>query len=152
MKMIFGAIGGMKIGRGNRSSRRKPTPAPLCAFGNVMTSASFQGFGKSDSRRQRLNKYVRCTSGRCLMHSFRILSSPQALRNFNTFVNLCMPRGLTFPVGVPSTDAGRAWTVVSTCRTWISSHSSWDVNWFSKQFAARWLSRPGDMFFLKVHE
>jgi hypothetical protein len=24
------AIGGMKIGRGNRSTRRKPTPAPLC--------------------------------------------------------------------------------------------------------------------------
>jgi hypothetical protein len=24
--MIFGAIGGMKIGRGNRSTRRKPTP------------------------------------------------------------------------------------------------------------------------------
>jgi hypothetical protein len=27
--MIFGAIGGMKFGRGNRSTRRKPTPAPL---------------------------------------------------------------------------------------------------------------------------
>jgi hypothetical protein len=25
-----GAIGGMKIGRGNRSSWRKPAPAPLC--------------------------------------------------------------------------------------------------------------------------
>jgi hypothetical protein len=25
-----GAIGGMKIGRGNRSIRRKPAPAPLC--------------------------------------------------------------------------------------------------------------------------
>jgi hypothetical protein len=30
MRMIFGAIGGMKIRRGNRSTRRKPTPAPLC--------------------------------------------------------------------------------------------------------------------------
>jgi hypothetical protein len=30
MRMIFGAIGGMKIGRGNRSTRRKPTTAPLC--------------------------------------------------------------------------------------------------------------------------
>jgi hypothetical protein len=29
-EMIFGAIGGMKIGRGNRSTRMKPTPAPLC--------------------------------------------------------------------------------------------------------------------------
>jgi hypothetical protein len=26
----FGVIGGMKIGRGNRSTRRKPAPAPLC--------------------------------------------------------------------------------------------------------------------------
>jgi hypothetical protein len=25
-----GAIGGMKIGRGNRSTERKPAPAPLC--------------------------------------------------------------------------------------------------------------------------
>jgi hypothetical protein len=25
-----GEIGGLKIGRGNRSSRRKPAPAPLC--------------------------------------------------------------------------------------------------------------------------
>jgi hypothetical protein len=25
-----GEIGGMKIGRGNRSTRRKPAPAPLC--------------------------------------------------------------------------------------------------------------------------
>jgi hypothetical protein len=25
-----GKFGGMKIGRGNRSTRRKPTPAPLC--------------------------------------------------------------------------------------------------------------------------
>jgi hypothetical protein len=25
-----GAIGGMRIGKGNRSTRRKPAPAPLC--------------------------------------------------------------------------------------------------------------------------
>jgi hypothetical protein len=25
-----GAIGGMKIGRGNRRTRKKPAPAPLC--------------------------------------------------------------------------------------------------------------------------
>jgi hypothetical protein len=25
-----GEIGGMKMGRGNRSTRRKPSPAPLC--------------------------------------------------------------------------------------------------------------------------
>jgi hypothetical protein len=27
---VCGAIGGMKIGRGTRSTRRKPAPAPLC--------------------------------------------------------------------------------------------------------------------------
>jgi hypothetical protein len=26
----YGAVGGMKIGRGNRSTLRKPAPAPLC--------------------------------------------------------------------------------------------------------------------------
>jgi hypothetical protein len=25
-----GEVGGMKIGRGNRNTRRKPAPAPLC--------------------------------------------------------------------------------------------------------------------------
>jgi hypothetical protein len=29
-----GAVGGMKIGRGNRSTRRKPAPAPLCPGSN----------------------------------------------------------------------------------------------------------------------
>jgi hypothetical protein len=26
----YGAVGGMRIGRGNRSTRRKPNPVPLC--------------------------------------------------------------------------------------------------------------------------
>jgi hypothetical protein len=26
----YGAVGGMRIGRGNRNSRRKPAPVPLC--------------------------------------------------------------------------------------------------------------------------
>jgi hypothetical protein len=26
----FGAVGGMRIGRGSRSTRKKPTPVPLC--------------------------------------------------------------------------------------------------------------------------
>jgi hypothetical protein len=28
--MMCEAVGGMRIGRGNRSARRKPAPAPLC--------------------------------------------------------------------------------------------------------------------------
>jgi hypothetical protein len=27
----YGAVGGMRIGRGNRSSRRKPAPVPVCS-------------------------------------------------------------------------------------------------------------------------
>jgi hypothetical protein len=27
----YGAVGGMRIGRGNRSTRRKPAPVPLCS-------------------------------------------------------------------------------------------------------------------------
>jgi hypothetical protein len=27
----YGAVGGMRIGKGNRSTRRKPAPAPLCS-------------------------------------------------------------------------------------------------------------------------
>jgi hypothetical protein len=26
----YGGVGGMRIGRGNRSTRRKPVPVPLC--------------------------------------------------------------------------------------------------------------------------
>jgi hypothetical protein len=45
----------------------------LLGFGNGITFASFQGFGKCNSRRQWLNKCVRCIIGllgRCLRHSF----------------------------------------------------------------------------------
>jgi hypothetical protein len=120
-----------------------------------MNFALFQGVEKWDSRVQWLNKCVRCTSdilGRCLRHSFRIPSSPQAFLNFNEFANLCMSHGLTFTNGVAYMDASRAWTVVSICRSWFSSHRSWDVNWFSRQsaitlaFSFRWyviLRGPG---------
>jgi hypothetical protein len=40
---------------------------------------------------------------------------------------------LIFLIAVSSTDGSRAWTLVSTYRSWFSSHRSWDVNRFSKQ-------------------
>jgi hypothetical protein len=52
----------------------------LPEFDNVITFASFQGFGKWESRRQWLNKCARCTSGslgRCPRHSFGIRSRPE---------------------------------------------------------------------------
>jgi hypothetical protein len=109
----------------------------LPRLSNVITFVSFQGFEKWDSKRQWLNKCVRCISGlfgRCLRHSFGIPSSQQAFLDFNEFANLRMLQGLIFPKEVSSTDA-RALTLVSTCRSWFSSHRSWDVNWFSKQSA-----------------
>jgi hypothetical protein len=62
----------------------------LSGFGNVMTFASFQGFGKWDSRRQWLNKCVKFTNdllGRCLRHSFGKPSIPQAFLNFKELIN-----------------------------------------------------------------
>jgi hypothetical protein len=46
-----------------------------------------------------------------------------------------MSHGLTFSSVVSSTDASRAWTLVSTHQSWFSSRRSWDVKWFSKQSA-----------------
>jgi hypothetical protein len=106
----------------------------LPSFVDFMALASFQDLGKWDSRRQWLNKCVRCTSGlhgRCLRHSFGIPSSPQAFLNFNYFTNFCMSQGLTFSNGVSSTDASRTWTLASSRLSWFPSHRSWDVNWFS---------------------
>jgi hypothetical protein len=106
----------------------------LLGFGNAIIFASFQDFGKWDSRRQWLNKCVTCISGllgRCLRHLFGMPSSPQASLNFNEFANLCMSQGLTISNGVSSTDASRAWTLVSTRHSWFSSHRS---HWFSKQW------------------
>jgi hypothetical protein len=105
----------------------------LLGFVNVMTFPFFHDFGKWDSRRQWLNKCG--LLGRCLRHSFWIPSSPKAFINFNEFTNLCISQALTFPKWVSSTDASRAWAVVSTHRSWFSWHRSWDVNWFSKKFA-----------------
>jgi hypothetical protein len=50
----------------------------LLVFSNIINFASFQGIGKWDSRRQWLNKCVNSSSGRfgrCLRHSFGILST-----------------------------------------------------------------------------
>jgi hypothetical protein len=72
----------------------------LPGFDNVITSASFQGFGKQDSRRQWLNKCIRCISdlsGRCPRHSFGISSCPQAFRKFNEFAKIMYVTRSYFP-------------------------------------------------------
>jgi hypothetical protein len=69
----------------------------LPGFGKVIIFASFQGFGKCGSRRQWLNKWVKCNNGRlgrCLRHSFWISSIPQAVLNIKDFINFCTSHGL----------------------------------------------------------
>jgi hypothetical protein len=60
-------------------------------FGNVTSFASFQDFGKRDSRRQWLNKCVKCTNGlleRCLRHPFGMPPIPQAFLDFKELVSI----------------------------------------------------------------
>jgi hypothetical protein len=108
----------------------------LPGFGSFMSYASSQDFGKCGSRRQWLNKCVRCISGllgRFLGRWFRIPPSPEAVLNFSIFTRFCMIHGINFSEWVLSTNTNRAWTVVSACRLWFSPHRSWDVNLFSKE-------------------
>jgi hypothetical protein len=120
-------------------------------FGNVMTFASFQRFGKWDSRRQWLNKCVKCTNGRfgrCLRHSFRMPPIPQDFLNFKELISFCKSHGLILSGGLLSTASSRVWTLASTRRSWFSSHKSWFVNCFPKQsaiafaFSDGWNLRP----------
>jgi hypothetical protein len=49
----YGAVGGMRIGRGNRSTRRKPDPVPLCPpqIPHYLTSNSGRRGGKPAANR-----------------------------------------------------------------------------------------------------
>jgi hypothetical protein len=116
-----------------------------------MTFTSFQDFGKWDSRRQWLNKCVKCTNGllgRCLRHLFGMPSIPQAFPNFKKLIIFCKSHGLILSGTLLPTALSRARTPASTRRSWSSSHKSWYVNWFSKQsaialaFSDGWNLRP----------
>jgi hypothetical protein len=69
----------------------------LPGFGNVMIFASFQDFGKWGSRKQWLNKCVKCNNGRLgshLRHTFGMPSIPQDSLNFKELINFCKSHGL----------------------------------------------------------
>jgi hypothetical protein len=94
----------------------------LPGFGKVITFGFFQEFGKCESRRQWLIKWVKCTNGllgRCLRHSFGMPSIPQAFLNFSEFISFCKSQGLTISGGLLSTVSSRAWTLASTRRSWL---------------------------------
>jgi hypothetical protein len=104
-------------------------------FGNVTTFASFQGFGKWESRRQWLNKWVKFTNGRlrrCPRHSFGMPSIPQAFLNFEEFIHFCISHGVILWGRLLSTFSSRAWTLASTRHLWFSSHKSCIANWIPK--------------------
>jgi hypothetical protein len=119
----------------------------LPGFGNFMIFVSFQDFAKWNSRRQWLNKCVKCTNvrlGRCLMHSFGMPSIPQGFLNFKELNNFCKLHGLILSGGLFMISS-RVWTLVFTRRSWFSSQNLWRVNWFSKQSAIAlegWNRRP----------
>jgi hypothetical protein len=113
-----------------------------------ITFASFQDVGKCDRRMQWLNRWVKWTSGllgRCLRHSFGMPSIPQAVFNFKELSKFCKSQGHK----VSHKNAFRwSLTVLSTLRSWFSSHRSCGVNRFSKQSAIAlalstgWYCRP----------
>jgi hypothetical protein len=81
----------------------------LLGFGKVITFASFH----DDNRKQWLNKCVRWTSGvlgRCLRHSFGMISIPQAFLKFRECIKFCTSQGLTLSWGLLTS----VWTLVST--------------------------------------
>jgi hypothetical protein len=66
-----GEIGGMKIGRGNRSTRRKPAPTPLgppqiphafkeCYYNSVLKLSVFFQYKKAKSMQKQLNLFFIC--------------------------------------------------------------------------------------------
>ena len=108
----------------------------LPGMSKVMIFDTFQGDGMCDRRIQYLNKCAKCTRGLlggCLRLSFGMLSIPQASLTFSDFINFSTSHGLILIGGLSSTVSSRAWTIPSTHRSWSSSHTSWGVNWFSKQ-------------------
>jgi hypothetical protein len=70
----------------------------LPGFGKGITFASFQDTGKCESCKHWLNRCVRWTSvllGRCLRHSFGMLSIPQAFFSLRELISFSMSQGIT---------------------------------------------------------
>jgi hypothetical protein len=103
----------------------------LPGLGKVNTFGAFQGCGKWESQKRWLNKCLTWTSsllGRCLRHSFGMLSKPQALLGFSVFISLQTSLGLTSLVGLLSTFPSTALAEASTHHAWILLHRWWGVN------------------------
>jgi hypothetical protein len=113
------------------------------SFGSVITFASFQELGISDSHMQLIIKCVNWTGdllGRCLRHSFGMPLIPHVFFNFKEFINFCKSHGRILSRGVvvysfQQSLHSSTWTIASTCRSWFSSHKSWGVNCFYEQSA-----------------
>jgi hypothetical protein len=124
-----------------------------------MTSASFQSFGKWDSRRQWLNKCVRCTSGLLgiFLEDYWGIGSEyhQVHKRFSISINLIIyvcHKVLLFPTGCRlqmRAELGlHSPPVVHGFRH--TDHEMWTG--FLNNLKLLWLSRSGDMLVLKGHE
>jgi hypothetical protein len=106
----------------------------LPGSGRAMILASFQGAGKWQSLRQRLNRWITWTRdllGRCLRHSFGMSSIPQALPSFKDQIYFETLHSQNLTGGFSSTVVCRAWTRASARRSWSVSHTLCGVKRFS---------------------
>jgi hypothetical protein len=97
MRMIFGAISGIKCGRGNRSTRRKPTPAPLCPPQNptlqTRSRTPDRSGGKPATNRQSYGATFLVPFRRLLRHArsrWRYSTPPPHGLNYCIKVRLCL--------------------------------------------------------------
>jgi hypothetical protein len=107
----------------------------LLGLGRVMILASIQGAGTWPSRRQWLNKCIKCTKGllgRWRRHSFGMPSKSHAFPNFKYCIFWDVTRS-ELNRGVFIDDSQLASTWASICRRWSQSHKSCVMSWLSKQ-------------------
>jgi hypothetical protein len=82
------AIGGMKIGRGNRSTRRKPAPAPLCPP-QIPLDQTRDGTWAAAVGSQRLTAYLKDLPEENSQRPVPNISPPNSLRIIFAHVRLC---------------------------------------------------------------
>jgi hypothetical protein len=94
----------------------------LPGFVRVLIFDAFQDAGKRLSRRQWLNKRVKCKRGRlaiCRRHQFIMPSKPQAFLNFKDCIYSETSEGRKLTGVSSSTVASGASSWASTCRLWL---------------------------------
>jgi hypothetical protein len=88
----YGAVGGMRIGRGNRSTRRKPAPVPLCPpqFPHDLGSNPGRRGGKPATNRLSCGTALTnsLSQGRCFSAVNRTEHLPNRIPELYRYINL----------------------------------------------------------------